>query len=251
MTKRQRHQREYIYGLNPVAEALQGKRDIARLLVRVERRNDQRVSALVDTAEQKGISVEPAEQRRLESLSEGGNHQGVVLEVGPFQYADLDQMIQEANGRTILVLDRVQDPQNLATLVRTAAAVDCAGLIIQTDRSAMITPAVVRSSAGLVEQLNVVRENNTRRTLDTLKESGYWATGLELTDESQNLFTADVPEPVALVVGSEGRGVSANVIKACDLVVSLPMPGPVESLNVAVAGSVALFELLRRRQARD
>lgn len=251
MTKRQRHSREYIYGLNPVAETLQGKREITRLLVRDERRNDQRMAALIESSRQKNIKIESADQRRLESLSEGGNHQGVVLEVGPFQYADLDEMIQEANGRTILVLDRVQDPQNLATLVRTAAAVDCAGLVIQTDRSAMITPAVVRSSAGLVEQLNVVRENNTRRTLDTLKESGYWATALELTDDSQNLFTADVPEPVALVVGSEGRGVSSNVIKACDLVVSLPMPGPVESLNVAVAGSVALFEILRRKQLRD
>ncbi|MEX2426379.1 MAG: 23S rRNA (guanosine(2251)-2'-O)-methyltransferase RlmB [Thermomicrobiaceae bacterium] len=251
MTKRQRHQREYIYGLNPVAETLKGKREIARLLVREERRNEQRVAALVDTAQRLRIAVESTDQRRLDSLSDGGNHQGVVLEVGPFQYTDLEQMIQEAVGRPILVLDRIQDPQNLATLVRTAAAVDCAGLVIQTDRSAMITPAVVRSSAGLVEQLHVVRENNTRRTLDTLKESGYWATALELTDESQNLFTADIPEPVALVVGSEGRGVSANVIKACDLVVSLPMPGPVESLNVAVAGSVGLFEILRRRQQRD
>jgi 23S rRNA (guanosine2251-2'-O)-methyltransferase len=240
---------EYLYGLNPVVEALRGNRQHIRLLVRSERRDDRRVSQLINVAERLNLPVEFVDQQQLDNRANGGNHQGVVLETGPFQYVDLDEIVHRAAGRPILVLDHVQDPQNLATLIRTAAAVDVAGIVIQSDRSAQVTPAVVRSSAGLVEILKVARENNTRRALESLKDSGYWAVALESTDDAQNMFTADVPEPTALVVGSEERGISANVLKACDLTVVLPMPGRVESLNAAVAGSVALFELVRRTQS--
>lgn len=251
MAQRQRGQREYIYGLNPVAETLNGRRQHIRLLVRTERKDDRRVSAVIDIAERLRLPVDFVQQQQLDSRTDGGNHQGVVLETGAFQYVDIDDLLENAGRRPILVLDHVQDPQNLATLIRTAAAVNVAGVIIQSDRSAQVTPAVVRSSAGLVEQLQIARESNTRRALSTLKEYGYWAIALEATDDAADVFTADLPEPVALVVGSEERGIAPNVLKACDVVVALPMPGPVESLNAAVAGSVALFELVRRSAAGD
>ena len=251
MPKRQRGRHDFIYGLNPVLETLRGRRSHSRLLVRNERKDDRRVSSVIDVAERLGVPVSFVEKQALDSRTDGGNHQGVVLETGPFQYTELDEIIESSRGRPILVLDHVQDPQNLATLIRTAAAVDVAGVLIQSDRSAQVTPAVVRSSAGLVEQTPVARENNTRRALDTLKERGYWAIALESTDDALNIFTADLPAPIALVVGSEERGIAANVLKACDVVVSLPMPGQVESLNAAVAGSVALFELVRRSEARN
>jgi 23S rRNA (guanosine2251-2'-O)-methyltransferase len=246
MAKRRRSNREYIYGLNPVAEALEGQRSHTRLLVRQDRRDDRRVASLIATAETLNLTVEAADQQQLDRLADGGNHQGVVLETGPFRYLELDQLLDRADGRIILVLDHVQDPQNLATLIRTAAAVDVAGIVIQSDRSAQVTPAVVRSSAGLVEKVPVARENNTRRAIDYLKEHGYWAVALESTDRSEDIYTADIPSPLALVVGSEARGIASNVLGACDLTVKLPMPGRSESLNAAVAGSVALYEVLRR-----
>jgi 23S rRNA (guanosine2251-2'-O)-methyltransferase len=246
MAKRKRRNNEYIFGLNPVAEALHGRRSHVALYVRSERRDDRRVSAVIDIAQRRGVPVEFSEQQSLDARVDGGNHQGVVLETGPFQYVDLDDLLQSARQRTIVVLDHVQDPQNLATLIRTAAAVDVAGIVIQSDRSAQVTPAVVRSSAGLVEQLQIARENNTSRTIETLKDHGYWAIALESTADAQDLFKSDIPLPAVLVVGSEERGVSASALKACDLTVMLPMPGKVESLNAAVAGSVALFELMRR-----
>jgi 23S rRNA (guanosine2251-2'-O)-methyltransferase len=249
VARRTQSRSEYLYGLNPVVEALRGSRRHIRLLVRSERREDRRVAQVIDIANRLSLPIEFADQQQLDSRAQGGNHQGVVLETSPFQYAGLDEIVQQAAGRPILALDHVQDPQNLATLIRTAAAVDVAGIVIQSDRSAQVTPAVVRSSAGLVEILKVARENNTRRALESLKVSGYWAVALETTAEAQNMFTADVPEPTVLVVGSEDRGMSPNVLKGCDLTVFLPMPGRVESLNAAVAGSVALFELLRRTQA--
>jgi 23S rRNA (guanosine2251-2'-O)-methyltransferase len=251
MAKRRRSNHEFIYGLNPVAETLEGRRTHNRLFLRNDRREDKRVVPLVERAKHYGLAIEVADQQQLDRLSDGGNHQGVVLETGPFQYAELDQMVAEGQGRTIIVLDHVQDPQNLATLMRTAAAVDAAGVIVQSDRSAQVTPAVVRSSAGLVEKVLVARENNTRRALDYLKEHGYWAIALESTGTSDNIFTTDIPTPVALVIGSEGKGIASNVVNACDLCVELPMPGEAESLNAAVAGSIALYEILRRLDQKD
>jgi 23S rRNA (guanosine2251-2'-O)-methyltransferase len=249
VAKRRGESSEYLYGVNPVAEALDGRRRHKRLLVRQERKDDKRIVSLIDKATKQGVPVDYVDQQQLDRRSDAGNHQGVVLETGPFQYLDLDRLLDLADGRVIVVLDHVQDPQNLATLIRTAAAVDVAGIVIQSDRSAQVTPAVVRSSAGLVEQVPITRENNTRRALETIKKAGYWVTALEATDRSQNIYTADVPSPVALVIGSEEKGIASNVLNECDVIVELPMPGNVESLNAAVAGSVALFELLRRAEA--
>lgn len=246
--RRERPRHEYINGINPVAEALEGRRTLHRLWYRTGRESSGRIQRLAEQARARGIELRPAEANKLDSLAEHGNHQGVVLEAGPYRYVELDEILERASGRPVVVLDRVQDPQNLATLIRTAAAVDVAGIVIQTDRSASVTPAVVRSSAGLVEHLPVAREANTRRALQRMKDAGYWAIALESTEEASEIFTADIPLPAALVVGSEARGISPTVLRDCDLAVKLPMPGRAESLNAAVAGSVALFELLRRRQ---
>jgi 23S rRNA (guanosine2251-2'-O)-methyltransferase len=237
---------DHIYGINPVIETLKGRRSHRRLYVRDQRRDDKRIAGVIESAQSRGIAVESVDQHRLDALTDRGNHQGVVLETGPFPYTELDEIIENADQRPILVLDHLQDPQNLATLIRSAAAIDIAGIVIQSDRSAQVTPAVVRSSAGLVEKVSIARVNNTRRAIDDLKEHGYWAIAVESTDQAQDIYLADIPTPVALVIGAEERGVSSNVINSCDLAVVIPMPGRVESLNAAVAGSVALFEIYRR-----
>jgi 23S rRNA (guanosine2251-2'-O)-methyltransferase len=247
---RRRRNTEFIYGRNPVEETLRGRRTLHKLWVRQGARAGDRISALLEQARSCGLEIQETDARTLDRMSGDGNHQGIVLEAGAFSYVDIDELIARAEDRVILVLDHLQDPQNLATLIRTAAAVDVAGVIIQTDRSVAVTPAVVRSSAGLVERVPVARVANTRRAIQVIKDAGYWATALESGEGSTNLFTADVPEPVALVIGAEGSGVTQSALKVCDLHVHLPMPGDVESLNAAVAGSVALFELLRRRQIR-
>lgn len=245
--KRDQPQHEFIYGINPVAEALGGRRELHRLWYRKGREAAGRLGSLIQRAEDRGIELRLTEQQKLDSLAAHGNHQGVILETGPFHYVDLGEILQHAGGRPVLVLDRMQDPQNMATLIRTAAATNAAGMVIQTDRSVSVTPAVVRSSAGLVEHIPVARETNTRRALETLKEAGYWVIALESTEGAVDIFKADLPFPAALVIGSEEKGVSPTVLRDCDLTVALPMPGRAESLNAAVAGSVALFEMLRRQ----
>jgi 23S rRNA (guanosine2251-2'-O)-methyltransferase len=244
--KRRLADRDILYGRNAVAEALRGRRAFHRMIVREGFDRRDRVGALVESAETRGVPVTTAEARALDDLAGSSHHQGVVLETGPFPYVGLDDVLRDADGRTILLLDRLQDPQNLATLLRTAAAVDVAGVVVQTDRSASITPAVVHSSAGVVEHVPVARVTNSGRAIQDCKDAGYWAIALEATDQALDLFSADLPQPAVLIVGSEGAGVSVPALRAADVVVRLPMPGGVESLNAAVAGSIALYELLRR-----
>ncbi len=235
---------DLLYGRNAVHEALRGPRKAIRLLLAEGVREDERLRSLEGAAGAAGIPVERVPRPMLDDLTAGANHQGVALETSPFPYATLDDLLERTG--TVLALDHLQDPQNFGTLLRTAEASGVAGIVLPQDRAVGITPAVVNASAGAVEHLLVARVPNLARALDSLKERGWWVVGLVAGPESVDLFTADLPTPVALVVGSEGSGIGPNVARRCDLMVSLPMRGSVASLNAATAGSIALFDLLRR-----
>ena len=185
----------------------------------------------------------------LDRVSEG--HQGVVAEVSGYPYAALDDVPASRLTRLplFLVLDCVQDPQNLGTLLRTAEAVGVEGVVIAKDRAAEITPAVVNVSSGATEHLAIAQVTNIARALQTLKESDLWIVGLEDVHGAQDYATVDLRGPLAIVVGSEGQGIRRLVRETCDVLVKLPMRGAVSSLNVAVAGSIVLYETLRQRGA--
>lgn len=180
-------------------------------------------------------------------------HQGVLLEAGPYPYADLDEVFARARERAeapfLLVLDALQDPQNLGTLIRTAEAVGVHGVVIPERRSAEVTPAVVNASSGAVEHMLVVRVVNLARTIEEIKHRDVWVSALDGGPGATPLYAADLKGAAALVVGSEGEGVHRLVREKADFVLALPMHGRVESLNAAVAGSVALYEALRQRGA--
>jgi 23S rRNA (guanosine2251-2'-O)-methyltransferase len=148
----------------------------------------------------------------------------------------------------VLILDHLQDPQNVGTLLRAAETAGVAGVVMAADRAAEVTPAVVNASAGAVEHLRVATVTNLVQAIEAMKRSGRWVAGLDTGPGATDLFTTEVPTPVALVVGAEGLGLGANLRKHCDLVLSLPIRGNVQSLNAATAGSIALYELLRREQ---
>lgn len=237
---------DLLYGRNAVSEALRGRRTATRLLVAEGVRDDSRLQALEERATALGAPIERVPRLLLDDLTSGANHQGVALETSSFPYVTLDDILSQ--GGTILALDHLQDPQNVGTLLRAAEASGVAGILLPQDRAAGITPAAVNASAGAVEHLLVARVPNLARALEGLKEEGWWVVGLAAGPEAQDLFTVDLPTPIALVVGSEGSGIRSNVARRCDLTVSLPMRGTVASLNAATAGSIALFELLRRAQ---
>ena len=235
---------EFLYGRNVVTEVLAGRRHVHTLFVAAGIREDARVRHLLKRASERRIPLERPTKIQLDDMVRGANHQGILIEADRYPYAALDAIVQSPG--TVLLLDHLQDPQNLGTLLRAAEASGISGVVIPADRAVAVTPAVVSASAGAVEHLRIAQVPNLARSADALKQHGWWIVGL--VEDGENLYTTDLPGPLAVVVGGEGFGIGPNVRRRCDLVVSLPMKGKVESLNAATTGSIVLYELLRRSQ---
>jgi len=230
---------ELIYGAHPVEELLRaGRRKVHRVLVSRSTR-----SSILEAAKQASIPVERVERSVLDSA--GDRHQGVVAEVEPYPYSDLHSILEAVSTRAlILILDQLQDPQNLGTLIRTADAVGVDGILIPKRGAAGVTPAVVSASSGASEHLRIARIN-LARAMEELKKSDVWIAGLENNTDARNIYTAELEPPLAIVVGAEGHGLRRLVRESCDYLVQIPMKGSVGSLNAAVAGSIALYESRR------
>jgi 23S rRNA (guanosine2251-2'-O)-methyltransferase len=243
---------ERLYGRQPVRESLLAERRIFHRLLLARGLEERGILAeVVALARRAGIAVKRVPREELDQLR--GSHQGLAADVSPYPYVDWSQMLSLAKERSelplILLLDLLQDPQNVGTLLRTAGAVGVHGVILQERRAVGITPAVVNSSAGAVEHLLVARVTNLVRTMKALQEAGLWLAGLEDRPEAQPYDQVDVDMPLGLVVGSEGRGMRRLVRETCDLLLRLPVRGRINSLNASVAGSVALYTAWRRRCA--
>jgi len=243
---------ESIYGRRPVFEVLRaGRRRVYRLTL-AEGVQDQQesISQIIALARTAGVPVSHSSRRDMDQVTP--SHQGIIAGVSPYPYVDLADVLSFASAQDaqplFLLLDLLQDPQNVGSLLRTAEAVGVHGVIIPERRAVGVTPAVVSASAGAVEHLRVARVTNLSRTMDELKRRGVWIAGLEASDEAQLYDQADLRGPLALVVGGEGRGVRRLVREGCDFLLRLPMGGQIASLNAAVAGSVALYEIDRQRR---
>ena len=234
---------ETIYGRNPVYEVLRaGRRPVHRLLLAEGLRLRGHIQTAMAEAASAGIPIETVPRSSLDRIA--SNHQGVAAEVAPYPYASVAEILDLAQEKAeppfVLLLDSLQDPQNLGTLLRTAEAVGVHGVVVPGHHTAGITSAVVSSSSGACEHLLVALENLTQ-AIRLLKAAGVWVVGLEVTSEAEPIGQVDLNRPLALVVGSEGQGMRRLVREGCDLLVCLPMRGRVESLNAAVAGSLALY----------
>ena len=236
--------KEFIYGRNPVFETLRAKRrDIFRLQIAEGVQEKGKLAEMLQLSQQRQIPVERVPRARLDKLSD--SHQGVALEVSGYPYAALDDILENAQKRGeplfVLILDTLQNPQNLGTLIRTAEAVGVHGVVIPSHRAAGVTPAVVSASAGASEHM-LVAQSNLAQAIADLKEAGAWMVGL---DQNGDLVGASHDSPLqgalAVVVGNEGEGIRPLVESKCDFLLRLPMQGQIESLNAAVAGSVALY----------
>ncbi|MBW2421580.1 MAG: RNA methyltransferase [Deltaproteobacteria bacterium] len=251
---------ERLFGLHSVREAiLSGRRPLLRLLVRRGERRDE-VAELVRAAGEAGLEVIEVEaddlapgedEGRGSGFSGSGNPQGVALDAGPLPELSLAELCTPAKGpRRIVALDGVEDPQNLGAIARVADASGARGMILTSHRAPRLSPAVARASAGAIEWLPVARVGNLRRALEELKTQGFWVVGADLEapvsiyEVSDSLLQGDL----VVVLGAEGRGLRPGVRALVDHPVQIPMQGRVGSLNVATAGAVVLFELLRRSQ---
>jgi 23S rRNA (guanosine2251-2'-O)-methyltransferase len=247
--------REWIVGRNPVYETLRaGRRSAYRLLVAQGAQPKGRLSAVLRLCEARNIPVNYLHKRELDEIASGNQgvagHQGVALEAGPYPYSSLLDILALADewGEPpfILILDTLQDPQNLATLLRTAEGVGVHGVLLPLRRAAMVTPAVVSASSGASEHL-LIAQMNLAQAIASLKEDSLWVVGLDQGPEALAPPQIRLDGAIALVVGNEGSGMRALVRSNCDFLMRLPMRGQIESLNAAVAGSIALYLVWQAR----
>lgn len=237
------HDREVIYGRRPVLELLRaGRRRVYQLRIARGLEGGTALEEVYRAASQSGVPVESVPRQALDDVA--GRHGGVAAVAGPYPWAEWEAVLARVRASDrpclVLVLDVIQDPQNLGSLLRTAEAVGVDGVLLPLRRGAEITPAVVSASAGATEHLPIVR-TNLAQALAQLKEIGVWIVGLESDPARPNLRSVDLALPLALVVGNEAEGMRRLVRDSCDWVVRLPVRGVVDSLNAAVAGSIALY----------
>ena len=243
---------ETIFGRQPVFELLRaGRREIKRLMMAGNvRQASAAVTRLVKVAEKKGLVPVTVTVQDLDRICRSGNHQGLAVEASPYPYVDLEDLLEgpERNDPPLLlVIDHVQDPQNLGSMLRTCESVGVTGVVIPATRAVEVTAAAVRASAGAAEYVRVARVSNLHNALLRMKEAGIRTVGMENEAQAAVYTAADLRGPVALVVGSEGEGMAKLLRDTCDLLVRLPMKGRVGSLNAAVAAAIALYEIRRQR----
>lgn len=241
---------EWLYGRNPIYETLRARRrKVLGLQVAQGVQQKGRLAETIQLARKNGVKVRTVPRQDLDKIDR--NHQGVALQVGEYPYAGIPEMLSLAQERDeapfLLVLDTLQDPQNLGTLLRTAEAVGVHGVLLPLAHTATVTPAVVSSSSGASEHL-LITQTNLAQALQILKDEDVWAIGLDGGPESQPAERVNLKGGLALVVGSEGDGMRRLVRERCDILMRLPMRGQIESLNAAVAGSVALYLALAARK---
>jgi len=242
---------DWVYGRRPVLEVVKsGRRHLYEAVLPIEGRDAPEVAELRGLLCAKGVPFKTLEREELDALCDGGNHQGVAVRTGGFPYVSIDQVIhdvkEDANA-LVLLLDHIEDPQNVGSLLRTADAAGVTAVLIPEDRASGVTPGVVRASAGASEHMRVAKVVNLVRAMKELQECGAWITGLDFGPDAKPYTAVDFKGRVGLVVGSEGNGLSRLVRETCDFIACLPMKGRVASLNAGVAGAIALYEVVRQR----
>ena len=243
---------EFIYGLWPIMETLRAGRRTVEKLVMADNLDDKGlVGEIVAAAKEKGVDVNRVQRRILDDVANGSNHQGMALRVGDYPYVEVEDILQISAQRGekpfVLILDLLKDPQNVGSLIRVADAVGVHGVIMQDRRAVSVTPAVVASSSGAVEHLRVAQVTNLVNAMKELKDNDVWLVGMDVGPNVPPLDKTDLNMALGLVMGSEGEGLRKLVRDTCDLLVTLPMRGQVGSLNVATAGSIALYSAWQAR----
>jgi 23S rRNA (guanosine2251-2'-O)-methyltransferase len=243
---------ELVLGRNPVVECLRAGVPASALYVMLGAESDERLTESVQRAADSGIPIMEVQRHDLDRLSTNGLHQGIALQVPPYDYAHPADMLKDAtNDATpalLVALDNISDPRNLGAIVRSVAAFGGHGVVIPQRRSASVTAVAWRTSAGAAARLRVARATNLNRTLKEWADAGLQIVGLDAGGDTE-LDDLDATGPTVVVVGSEGKGLSRLVRENCDAIVSIPMAGPTESLNASVAAGVVLAEIARQRRS--
>ena len=238
-----------IEGRNPVIEALRAGRPIEKILVSKGELTGS-IKEIIAIAKEERLVIQYLDRSKLDEISLSHSHQGVIAITSAHSYVEVQDMINSAKTKGeapfLIVLDEITDPHNLGSILRTADACGAHGVIIPKRRAVGLTPVVAKSSAGAIEYVPVAKVTNIAQTIDLLKNEGFWVAGAEMSGE-QYYYEADLRGAMALVIGSEGKGLGRLVREKCDFLLKIPMVGQVSSLNAAVAGAILMYEVRRQR----
>ena len=240
---------DLIEGRNAVIEALKSDRTIEQILVA---KGDTKgsINVVLGIAKENGTVVKYVERAKLDAMSQTGAHQGVIAIVTPYKYFGLNDIIDYAKSKDehpfILILDELEDPHNFGSIIRTAEVCGAHGIIIPKRKNVGVTPTVYKTSAGATEHMRIAKVTNINSAIDELKKNGIWVFGADMSGESY-CYDTDLKGPIALVIGSEGKGISKLTKEKCDVLMKIPMVGKITSLNASVACGMMMYEILKQR----
>lgn len=241
--------KQNISGRNPVLEILKSDKEIEKLYV-LKGDLQGSIKKILGIAKDKGIVIQQVDKNKLESLSDGEAHQGVVAVVSEYEYREVEEMIELAKEKGedpfILILDEIEDPHNLGSIIRSAECAGVHGIIIPKRRSASVNSTVYKSSAGAVEHMMVSKVTNISNAIEDLKDKGLWIYGADM-DGVDYHFKTSLKGAIGLVIGNEGKGISRLVKEKCDVIVKIPLMGKISSLNASNAASILMYEVVRQR----
>lgn len=230
----------YIYGKNVVKEAIEKKEKITKAIIYKKFSDEYLISAL----QKLNIPIRYVEKFELDKLV-SGMHQGIIVNVPDYEYASIDDFIHKENS-FVVILDHLEDPHNLGAIIRTCEAAGVDGIIIPKDRSVEVNATVIKVSTGAISNMNIARVTNLARTIDELKQKGFWIVGTDMNGTSYDEI--DYKGKIAIVIGNEGTGMSRIVKESCDFIASIPMIGTTNSLNASVATGIMVYEAVRKRK---
>jgi 23S rRNA (guanosine2251-2'-O)-methyltransferase len=238
-----------VEGRNAVIELLKSNRTVNKLLITKGDRQGS-INEIIKLAKNKNIIISEVDKNKLDSISETKHHQGVIAYVSPIEYKDIDYILEYAKSKNedpfIIIADEIEDPHNLGALIRTAEIAGCHGLIIPKRRAVAVTEVVSRVSVGATEYLPIARVNNINETIKELKDKGMWIIGTD-SNADDLYYEKDLTGPIAIIIGSEGRGMNRLTKENCDMLVKIPQMGKITSLNASVSGGIIMFEALKQR----
>ena len=240
---------DIVIGRNAVIETLKGDRTIETLYIS-NNKLEGSINTIISLAKEKRVLIKEVDKRKLDSMCDGSTHQGVIAKVTPYKYSEVSDILTLAEERGeapfIVILDEVEDPHNLGSIVRTAELFGVHGIIIPKRRSASVSATVYKASVGAIEHVKIAKVTNLNATIEDLKQKGVWVYGADIRAEEYS-YQVDFSGPCAVIIGNEGRGISKLTVQKCDKLIKIPMVGKINSLNASVAGGIIMYEVLKGR----
>lgn len=247
--KEDKEYNDQIEGRNSVLELLESGKDVNKIFVEKGEKHGS-ILKIIAIAKERRIIIVEKEKKKMQQLAQNSNYQGVIALVPPFEYCEVEDILEYAEKKNedpfILILDGVEDPHNFGSIIRTAETAGVHGIIIPKRRAVAVNSTVAKTSSGAVEYMKIARVTNISETIEKLKRAGLWICGTDVGTD-RYYYNQDLTGPLGIVIGNEGNGISNKVKKSCDFLVKIPMKGKVDSLNVSVATGVVVFEALKQR----